>query len=150
MIRTKKRGNKMKYKDKGVRDLCHGVKERNQRAIEEMAEYFINLEIINADSILIPAPQHEGYAIYTKQIAEIVAKETKAKIYDILKCKPHEMLYKQKQKGKVMIPEIYLIEQLIDKENIYFLDNVIDTGTTFNTANILFNGKLKPLVYAIV
>ena len=140
----------MRYKDKGVRDLCHGVKERDQRAIEEMAEYFINLEIINADSILIPAPQHEGYAIYTKQIAEIVARETKAKICDILKCKPHEMLYKQKQKGKVMIPEIYLIEQLIKKENIYFLDNVIDTGITFNTANILFNGKLKPLVYAIV
>lgn len=140
----------MRYKDKGVRDLCHGVKDRDQIAIKEMAEYFIGLDIINANSIIIPAPQHEGYAIYTKQIAEIVARETKAKICDVLRCKPHEMLYKQKKKGRVIIPKLYLTEQLIETGNIFFLDNVIDTGTTFNAANIIFKGNLKPLVYAIV
>ena len=38
----------MRYKDKGVRDLCHGVKECDKIAIKEMAEYFgFNLPDIN-------------------------------------------------------------------------------------------------------
>ena len=141
-------GNEMRYKDKEVRNLCHGVKERDKIAIKEMAEYFINLGIVKANSILIPAPQHEGYAIYTKEIAEIVAKEKNAKVCDVLKCKPHEMLYEQKKKGRIVTPELFITEQIIMCDNVFFLDNVMDTGVTYTTANKLFNGKLKPLVYA--
>ena len=140
----------MRYTDKGVRELCHGVKERDQIAIMEMAEYFINLNIINANSILIPAPQHEGYAIYTKQIAEIIERETKAKVCDVLKCKPHETLYKQKLNGRVLIPQLYITEEIVTQDDLFFLDNVIDTGITYNTANKLFDWKLKPLIYATV
>lgn len=58
------------------------------------------------------------------------------------------MLYKQKKRGKIIIPELFVIEQILKYDNLFFLDNVIDTGITYKTANRLFNGKLKPLVYA--
>lgn len=137
------------YENNHIRDVCHGVKESDQIAIKEMAEYMLNLEVVTKNSILIPAPQHKGTAIYTKQIAEIIATETKAIIKDVLKCKPHEMLYKQKLKGRINTPELYLTE-IINETELFFIDNVISTGTTYRGANKLFDGKLKPLVYAVV
>lgn len=138
------------YKDDGVREICHAVKECDWYAIQIMAEYFINLGVVSHESIIVPAPQHEGYAIYTKQIADIVARVTQAKVCDILRCQPHEMLYKQKLKGKVVVPEFYVTDSITEDKDIWFLDNVIATGATFYGANKLFGGKMKPLVYAIV
>ncbi len=130
-----------------VRELCHGVKEHDRMAIEEMAEYFLSLETVTEHSVIIPAPQHSGYADYTREIADIVASATGARVLDVLRCMPHEPLYEQKKQERLTVPRIYLTGQ-VQGSDLYFLDNVIDTGTTFRTTNRLFNGRLKPLVYA--
>ena len=139
----------LKYSEKKVRELCHGVKERDQVAIREMADYFLNLDVLNPNSILVPAPQHEGYAIYTKQIAEIIAKHIGCRVADVLISKPRETLYEAKL-NKGFMPLDFALKNEIVGEDIYFIDNVIDTGTTFRTANRLFKGKLMPLIYASV
>lgn len=138
-----------RYRDSRVRELCHGVKERDPVAIREMADYFLNLDIITSNSILIPAPQHEGRAIYTKEIAEIIARQTGCRIADILKSAPRKPLYEQKKLKQKMALGFYL-EGRVDGDEVYFLDNMIDTGTTYREANRLLNWKLKPLVYAVV
>ena len=138
-----------RYRDSRVRELCHGVKERDPVAIREMADYFLNLDIITSNSILIPAPQHEGRAIYTKKIAEILSRETGCRIADILKSAPRKPLYEQKKLKQKMALGFYLEGQTYGDE-MYFLDNVIDTGTTYREANRLLNGILRPLVYAVV
>jgi len=137
-----------KYYDKHVREVCHGVKERDPMAIKEMAQFFLNLEVINKGSILVPAPQHEGYAIYTKEIAEIITDQVGCTIADVLKSKPRKTLYEQKANKEKAILRFELISS-VDGTEIYFLDNVINTGTTFREANRLLQGRLKPLVYAI-
>lgn len=137
------------YENNHIRDVCHGVKELDHIAIMEMAEYMLNLDMITQNSILIPAPQHIGCAVYTKQIADMIAKETKAQVKDVLKCDPHEMLYTQKLKGKLFVPKFYLTET-IEGNELFFIDNVIATGTTYKNANKLFNGKMQPIVYAVV
>ncbi len=135
------------YYDKEIRELCHGVKERDNIAIAIMAEYFLSLDIITKNSIIIPAPQHEGFAIYTKQMADIIAKQTGCAIADILISKPRKTLYEQKLSGNNNTLQFQLKESVYG-DDIFFLDNVIDTGITFQTANKLLQGKLKPLIYA--
>lgn len=134
------------YYNKKVRELCHGVKVNDHMAIKEMADYFINLGIVNKNTVIVPAPQHIGYAQYTKEIAEIVADETKALVKDVLRCKPHDGMYQMKRKGRVKVPEFYLTE-LIEGNEIYFLDNVIATGTTYREAKKLIK-NIQPLIYA--
>ena len=137
------------YDDPGVRELCHAVKDRNPNAIRTMAMEFAQSGVVDENSIIIPAPQHEGYAIYTKEIADILSQLTGAKVLDILRCVPHRPLYEQKsQLGKFNPPTMYIVGEIEYAEDMYFLDNVLATGTTFNQANRLFNNQLKPLIYA--
>ncbi len=136
------------YKDRGIRDICHGVKERELECMKIMADFFINQDVISKNSIIIPAPQHEGCAIYTKIIADIVAAETNATVMDILKTRPRQTLYEQKKKGRIDDLYFYLTDSAPKSGDIWFLDNVIATGTTFNAANRLFGGMLKPLIFA--
>ena len=135
-----------RYYDKRVREVCHAVKEHDIRAEREMAEYFLNLGFIKKGSVIIPAPQHTGDALYTKRIADIIAQNTGAKVSDILKCTPHETLYSLKKRKALVKPEFFLTGD-VSGEDIYFLDNVLDTGTTYFAAKKLIN-NLKPLVYA--
>jgi predicted amidophosphoribosyltransferase len=135
------------YYERRIREICHGVKDRDSIAVLEMADYFLNLEIVKTDSILVPAPQHEGYAIYTRQIADILSRETGCKIEDVLISHPRKTLYEQKMANNIGIVQFELTKS-IKGSDIFFLDNVIDTGTTFFEANKLLNGRLKPLVYA--
>lgn len=135
------------YHDKKIKDLCHGVKERDHIAILLMSDYFLNLDVITRNSIIVPAPQHEGFAIYTKEMAEIIASQTGCKIADILISKPRKTLYEEKLTKKKNNLSFWLKED-IQGNDIYFLDNVIDTGITFQTANRLLQSKLKPLIYA--
>ena len=140
-----------KYYGNGrVREICHGVKERDPIAIKEMADYFLNIGIITKNSVIIPAPQHTGTSVYTKQVAEIVCANTNATMLDILRCEPHETLYIQKKKGYMKAPKMFLTsnEWVEISGKMFFLDNVLATGTTFQCANKLFEDKLTPLVYA--
>lgn len=110
------------YHTKGVREICHDVKNTssNKDAILTMAEHFSDMNILDESCIIIPAPQHYGYADYTLQIAERVSKATGAKILDILKCHPRDMLYDLKKQGKGNVGDIP------DLEHVYTLDMIAD------------------------
>ena len=136
------------YFNKKIRDVCHGIKERDPTAVKEAAMHLSNLGIVTADSVLIPAPQHEGRAVYTKEIADIIAEQTGCKIADVLKSRPRRTLYEMK-KQKMYDPLQFYLDGEAERNSLFFVDNVIDTGTTYKEANRLLKGKLKPLAYAV-
>ena len=85
---------KLYYREPGVRQTCHDVKqtsntELQDQAIQTIARDLIGRNVVGPGDILIPAPQHTGNAEYTKRIAEIVSRETGAVTAGILKCIPH-------------------------------------------------------------
>lgn len=142
------------YEEPGVRQTCHEVKqtfdsELREQAIRIIAKDLIRRNGVRPGDILIPAPQHTGNAEYTKRISELVAKETEAVTADILRCAPHFSLYEGKMEGKPVHLELYLSGTIPAGGRCYFIDNVISTGRTFAEANNLFNGNLRPLVYAV-
>ncbi len=142
------------YNNPGIRKICHDVKqteikELRKNAIQIMADELISRKVVEPGDVLIPAPQHTGNAEYTKRIAEIISRENGAVTADILKCVPHSSLYEQKKKGKRPDLRLYLSDAIPKAEHYFFIDNVISTGTTFREADRLFDGKLKPLVFAV-
>lgn len=138
------------YYDKNIREICHEIKKNNLECCEIMANYFLNQEIIKEGDILIPIPQHNGYSIYTKQIAQLISLQTNAIVEDIIKSKPRETLYELKKQNKKVSLDFFLAKNLKEiKSNVFLIDNVLDTGQTFFTCKNLLNGiNIIPLVYA--
>lgn len=138
------------YYDKNIREICHEIKKNNLECCEIMANYFLNQEIIKEGDILIPIPQHNGYSIYTKQIAQLISLQTNAIVEDIIKSKPRETLYELKKQNKKVSLDFFLAKNLKEiKSNVFLIDNVLDTGQTFFTCRNLLNGiNIIPLVYA--
>ena len=138
------------YYDKNIREICHEIKKNNLECCEIMANYFLNQEIIRKGDILIPIPQHNGYSIYTKQIAQLISLQTNAIVEDIIKSKPRETLYELKKQNKKVSLDFFLSKNLKEiKSNVFLIDNVLDTGQTFFTCRNLLNGiNIIPLVYA--
>ena len=137
------------YYDRHIRDVCHGVKQRDKVAVNEMADYLLNLERVSSRSVLVPAPQHEGFAIYTREIADIIAGQMKCRVADVLISSPRKPLYELKKHNVEGLLE-FRLREMIHGDEIFFVDNVIDTGMTFRAADRLLGGILKPLVYAEV
>lgn len=139
------------YNTKGAREICHDVKNThsNKDAILTMAEYFTGLNILDESCIIIPAPQHYGYADYTLQIAERISKATGSKILDVLKCSPRDMFYDLKKQGRESTTDLYLSENIKLSGKFFFLDNVISTGKTFKEACSTTKRNLTALVYAV-
>lgn len=149
------------YNSIDTRTICHELKEGNdtekyRQAVKMVGDYFINQNVLNDKSILIPAPQHTGNAEYTKDIAKYVQHKIHCSVADVLKCKPHEPLYNQKKEGNELELNLYL-ENAENKTfdfwkekgyTPYLLDNVISTGKTFNEAQNLIP-DLVPLSYSI-
>lgn len=59
------------YNAPGIRELCHDVKKfydwhKQRTAIEKIAAFFIEQNILNERSVIVPSPQHTGKAEYTK------------------------------------------------------------------------------------
>ena len=150
------------YNSKGTRELCHVIKEANRNseeyknAIEKAASYIAEHIHKSRHTYLVPAPNHNGKAEYTYDIARIVGLKINAPVFNILECKPHETLYEQKKKNLEPEVELFLndygksvISNFPEGRNyIYLIDNCISTGLTFNKAAELING-LIPAVYAI-
>lgn len=134
------------YKD--VRKICHEIKNRNKYALQTCSNFLLNLNIIDNNSIIIPAPQHEGYAIYTLEIAKNIAKETGAIIKDIVRSYPRESLYYIKKTNKNIKLHFYLTDIIRENNKIFLLDNVLDTGKTFYTIQNLINRRIYPLIFA--
>ena len=137
------------------------------KAKAEIADYFIRQNIFDENSILIPAPQHTGKAEYTKDLCNEICFHTHSKLLDCLQCKPHKTLYEQKKNNEKINVEMSLFDldenleqknvkefsELTEKyylqgKNIYFIDNVISTGYTFNQASKIIPGII-PAPYAI-
>ena len=138
------------YHTAGVRKTCHDVKQNeNQMLIKKIAEDLISRDIVQPGDVLIPAPQHNGNAEYTKDIANMVSEKTGAVVADVLKCVPHSSLYEQKKEGEKPMLTLYLDGKIPSGKKLYFIDNVISSGLTFRLANELLHFRLQPLVYAV-
>lgn len=163
--------SKSYYYSENTRELCHNIKELGNinsekynpwdyaSSLNKIADYIHSQNIIDKDSVIVPAPQHTGKAEYTLDLAECLYNRSGCQIADVLKAEPHDMLYDQKKNGKETELKLYL-----DKENkfalrtirdaqengkkIYLLDNVISTGKTFNESAKLIPGII-PCSYSI-
>ena len=149
--------NAKNYRAEGASDDAHNVKSDNpdllkkKIAINRIAKHIIDQNVLTSKDYIVPAPQHTGRAEYTLDIAKIISKETGCKIADVLGCKPRDTLYNLKKKHGVKSIEdsgLYLLTKKFPKYNVWFLDNVTATGTTFNDARKLIP-HLKPLIYSV-
>ena len=137
------------YRVPGVREVCHAVKQGEDEglrdeAIARIATYMLSFGVVRDSSVLIPAPQHGGRAEYTLRIAEAVARETGARVLDIIGCEPHRPLYEQKLAG-AREPDLrlHLTEEAPSPAEAdgwndgewFLVDNVISTGRTLGTAS---------------
>ena len=142
------------YGTRNARELCHRIKESNgfDKAVLTMAKHILSWNIINANSILIPAPQHTGQAVYTLFVAQEIASRTGAIIWDNISRTPGKTLYEQKiqQQGKpsagLFLKNKYTV---LPKGNLFFIDNVLSSGTTYMETASLLPRHLIPLPYAI-
>lgn len=133
-----------------TREICHEIKNRNEECCKIMADFFLEQEIIDENCLLIPAPQHEGYAIYTKMIADMIALESDAKVVDIIKSEPRKTLYEYKQVHQKITLNFTVTEKLfVSNQKVFLVDNVLNTGQTLQTCQNLVGYQLIPLVYGI-
>ena len=110
------------YNDTNIRDICKAVKQHDNRREQKKAIKVIARYLISLSIV------GEG---------------------DILKRVPEESFYEKKKNNKFAQLHLYLNQKIPQGNHYFFVDNVISTGTTFHTANKLFDYKLIPLVYAI-
>ena len=151
------------YKHGYVSEVAHGVKDHDPKAIREMAEFLSSL--IKENCYLVPAPQHTGKAEYTLEICKIIERicSYDITILDVLECSPRETLWAMKKaiqaqngvasfskedlaKVKAGITLKQAFEML--KGTVYFVDNVVSTGTTLNEVKVLIP-QIRPLVFAV-
>ena len=136
------------YADYGVREICHKVKQKNRDCILEMANSIFNAGSFDTDSVLIPVPQHSGVAEYTKEIARLISKWSGACVADILRRKPGDTRYNQKQAGKDETLSLWLTRPLPKHGKIYLVDNVVATGLTIHACRDLV-GDCGLAVFAV-
>lgn len=152
--------SKSYYNSINTRKYCHDIKEQKDtkkynEALHNIALYLSSQ--IPENSLLIPAPNHGGEALYTKELALTIAHLSNSDFMNVLSCKPHETLYEQKKEGKEEELKFFFKSKNLEDtfyavkdnyKNIYFIDNVISTGQTFNAAQKLIP-ELIPCAYAI-
>lgn len=124
-----------------VRNVAMAVKKRDVEAYRIMAK---SLAVyVRENDVLIPAPNHEGYSVYTLEIAKMIQEMTGCGISDSLQVVPYIPLYSDKSQTLKMS----LKDKVRQGVNIYLLDNVIATGKTFLSAKELIP-ELRALPYA--
>lgn len=120
------------YSDKGVRDICHGIKSGDKMYINKCIKDMLNAKVVRKGDVLVPVPQHEGRALYTLDIAKGIAKEVRVEVCDILRSKARKSLFEIKKCGKIYIPRFYKVGDVCNGR-IVLIDNVIDTGITIRS-----------------
>lgn len=139
------------YNEPHVKMMCKNAKSTHQGVVRDAVYYMASLiaftEDVKEGDILIPAPQHNGAAQYTLQMANLIASFTHAKVMNVLRCKPHIGIYEAKKKGLLLSIQMYITEHIPQARRVLFVDNVIDTGATFIAAkNQIPN--IEPLTFA--
>lgn len=128
-----------------VRYLCHHIKVGQAEAIASAAAYLAGA--LPKKSVLIPAPSHEGFATVTAKLCKAIQKEADRKgiqvrVVDAIVGDKRESLYQLKKRG-VNISAVRLrfsfrndtVEASVRDfrkkgYRVFFVDNVVDTGTT--------------------
>lgn len=146
------------YRTKGIQKICHDIKqtedkELRQKAVKVIGDYFIKLDVLDKNSVLIPAPQHTGKAEYTLDLCNYIASKTGSTVWDNLARIPDKTLYDKRKEDAEHIHTLAIslkdIENKLPKGKYFFIDNVLTTGVTFMTTCSLLGVRIYPLVYAI-
>lgn len=127
-----------------LRELCHGVKDGNARAIREAAQLLLG--IVPDCSTLIPLPSHYGVPTYMLDLANLVASKKNCRVDPCIKSCERKKLYDLKMRGQ----SAYLDFRLTHKPtgNLFLIDNCVDTGTTYEAAKRLL-GEIPIITIAI-
>ncbi len=142
-----------------LRKLSKDVKKSDTTAIA-MAALLLS-QIITPNAVLIPVPQSSGVADYTLELANTIRIiRQDCEVVDILSGTPRQRLYdlkKEKTTLKGVRTGLKVKESADCKEtlqstpNVYLLDNVVNTGFTFNRARKALRKyvKIEPSLLAI-
>lgn len=157
------------YKDKGAREVAHGIKEDDLDSIFEAADEmyealkpYVN-DMVNGGGItFIPVPSRKGKADTTFKLASLVSQRITNKtpkwrdgtvtFENILQGNERESLYELKKAGR-SIPDgdffgYRLTGELPQKGTIILVDGVYATGATMDAARKVVGGDAISLVYA--
>lgn len=117
------------YETKGLRELCHAVKQRDENAMTVAAKCLsdiVTLYHLNGFHI-IPIPNHSGKAEYTLEILRRLKRQRDITIDDILVGSQHETMYDAKKSGNPLSKDKFgfRITRDITTLNTILFDNVI-------------------------
>ena len=134
-----------------LRKLSKDVKKNDSTAIAIAA--LLLSQILSPNAVLIPVPQSSGKADYTLELAntiriirqdcevmDILSGRTRKKLYDIKKSKTN---LKGVRTGLKVKESADCKEVLQSNPNIFLLDNVLNTGFTFNRARMALRKYVK-------
>lgn len=142
-----------------LRKLSKDVKKNDSTAIA-MAALLLS-KIISPNAVIIPLPQSSGFAEYTLElantiriirqdctVADILCGSPRKKLYDIKKSRSS---LKGVHTGMKIKDSTDCMDSLISSSNIFFLDNVVNTGFTFNRARKALRqyARVEPSLLAI-
>lgn len=142
-----------------LRKLSKDVKKSDTTAIA-MAALLLS-QIITPNAVLIPVPQSSGKADYTLELANTIRIiRQDCEVVDILSGTPRKKLYDIKKTrtslkgvktGLKVKDNADCKETLQSNSNIFLLDNVLNTGFTFNRARRALKKyvKIEPSLLAI-
>lgn len=126
-----------------IREIAHLVKKNNRDGIYLGAEIIESaLSPIRGDVVLVPIPNRNGNAVYTRGVADIISKRNGVEMIDCLKSQPHISLYDQKLKygfNNINLIKCYTTISIPESKTIVLIDNVLDTGTTAVSSAKAFN-----------
>ena len=142
-----------------LRKLSKDVKKNDTTAIAIAA--LLLSKILTPNAVLIPVPQSSGKADYTLElantikiirqdceVADILSGTPRKKLYDIKKTKTS---LKGVKTGLKVKENADCIETLHSRSDVFLLDNVVNTGFTFNRARKALRKyvKIEPSLLAI-
>lgn len=142
-----------------LRKLSKDVKKNDCTAIALAA--LLLSHIITPNAVIIPLPQSSGRAEYTLELAKTIRIiRQDCEVVDILSGTPRKKLYEIKKSrtslkgvktGMKVNENTDCIDTLQNNPNIYFLDNVVNTGFTFSRARKALRRfvKVEPSLLAI-
>lgn len=126
-----------------IKGLCKQVKINKNLDIAA----FILSKLIPNDYVVIPMPGHTGYATWSLKLADkLKLFRSDICIFDCLYEVPNDGVCESKKHKVKLTPNIIVKYGYIPpKKNAILLDNVYDTGSTYNAACEAI-GKRVPIV----
>ena len=120
------------------KELCHGVKKCNERALHDAARLLST--ITPQGATLVPMPSHYGHATYMLDLALMVAALTNGRVDDCLAGRERISLYQAKKQHIGTDLDMVLTHQ--PDGRVFFIDNCVDTGMTYNAASMLIQAPM--------